>query len=475
MISIFNELLTFRALATTAVMTLLLGFLILTMRRHVRSVDLTAYFGLVILVDFSFFLALLARGTTLVSDAQEWHRLAAHAATYLLGDSTVATSYVAGKEGYIWILGSLYALGGNAPVLAIVLNVVARVVTLFAVAKSTEVMCLRGGIAPEHTRTAVRAAATLCALLPSFFIWSPQVLRESLTIMCVALAAAAAFIGVVRNQALLTMLAMAPVALLVWVRASLGLSVGVAVLLALIYTWLGSAKYSRELRILYAAGVALSLPISLAWLTATIGLSSERIVASTAELSETASSGFPGLSWDATLPQVLAATVPRVLIGPFPWEWRPTGVMILAIIEWACWVLVLFLAWRGMRNARPGEPLRGVAWMIPFFVALTAAIMIGLCLTVANYGLLARFRPMGVIGLIPVAALGWVRLRAAVTPTRPGGPRQRPLPRRFASRALTHQGRPVTAANPRSGSPRRQIETRPAPEDRLTHNAVHHL
>lgn len=406
MYTVFDGLARFQTLTTLAIMALLTIHLAILAAKHIHSVRILKFLGLSVLLDAGFFVALTIRTTVLQRDAQLWHMLATEAAQFLTGATNISVTYVDGKEGYIWLLGAVYAVGGNSPILALALNSTARLVTVFCIAKSTEVMCETADFTVEQRNKVVTAAAILTAVLPAFAVWAPQVLRESLTIMCVALAATLAFVGIIRGHGFLVLLASLPMLLLVWLRSSLGISVSVALVVAVTYTFLGKLRYSTELRAGLVLTSLVTLPYSLAWLTSTLGLTSDRIVNSTAELSETASSGFPGLGWDATLPQVISITAPRVAIGPFPWEMSLSGAMMLAQLEWLCWIVVLILVSRALRLARRNELLETTSWMVPFFVVLSGAILVGLMLTVANYGILARFRPIATVAVLPIASLG---------------------------------------------------------------------
>lgn len=397
----------------------------------IESISVVRYQVMSVVVDAIVFVGLSVRSTELVRDAREWHILAMAAERYLSGTTTMAVSYVSGKEGYIWILGLVYTIGGVAPILAVALNSCARVTTVFCTAKSAEVMCEEAGLTAEQTRVGVGRAALITAVLPSFALWAPQVLRESLTVMCVSLIVLLVFVAVMRKHLYLLVLAVLPLALLTWIRSTLGLSVAFAVAVAAIYFYLGRSPRGEQVRRAFLVVAFVSLPLSLSFIMNALGLTAERIVGSTAELAETASSGFPGLGWHATLPQIFSITVPRVFIGPFPWELRPSGVMLLAGLEWLCWVYVLVMASRTIRMAHNDGPLTGAAWVMPFFILVTGLILIGLSMTVANYGILARFRPIAVVALVPVAGLGALwdpEVMRKMRKSRERRPRRAPVP-----------------------------------------------
>ena len=112
--------------------------------------------------------------------------------------------------------------------------------------------------------------------------------------------------------------------------------------------------------------------------------------------------------------------------------------MLLAMMEFACWAFIVILAARAIVNVR-AEALRRY---FPIFIVLAAVIFTGLVFAVGSYGILARFRPIVTVVLLPVAALGaWPGWRARETSgwRRAGG---RSMPREtIAGREAWEQSR----------------------------------
>lgn len=365
--------------------------------------------GAGVYLDVLLFVVLFAADGYLSNDAQLWHSLGALAAEHLSGDLTAQGSSALqkdGKEGYIWILGGLYFFGGATPALGICLNLIARVTTVAMVAFTTqELIDASGADAPTSERASL-IAGFLTALLPAFAIWSPQLLREALTVFLLSCALACAVTFLTRGQIRFVFLMLVPIAVLAWVRQTLGISVCVALLAGLAYTALGGSRHGKALRVFGLIALLPALPLLLRTVLTIIGIDEDRIVGSTSELSETASSGFPGLNRDASVPQVLLITLPRVLAGPFPWELSPSMVMLLAAAELACWIVVLVFTTIGLWQFTGSGPLHRGAWIIPIFAVTATALVVGLSLITGNYGLLARFRPAATMTLIPLATVG---------------------------------------------------------------------
>jgi len=360
-----------------------------------------------VIVDVAIRLTTYTINPRLLADELFWHTLASAAARYFRGESAMATSSVEGKDGYVWVLGALYAAGGATPLLAIVLNIMAHVLLVGVAARSTRILVDQSDLsAPVASRT-VAAAAYLTAILPSFTWWTPNVLRETITLLLIASAVMLATKSLASGRAYPMVLAAGCLALLTWIRGTLGISVTLALMAALMFVWFGRSRYHALLRFVsLVLLVLIGMPIVVA-ITAFLDISADNIAIRTAELSETASSGFTGLGSSLDVGSIVRIIAPRVAFGPFPWELTTSGVMLLAAVELACWLLVLFFAWRGIRLTKPRGILHGSRWLIPIYIVVAFAILFGLMFTVGNYGILARFRPIPTIVLVPLAGLGF--------------------------------------------------------------------
>lgn len=351
---------------------------------------------------------------SLAADAHLWHSLGTIASRSLTEDvSSQYSSVLAkeGKEGYIWILGFLYSVGGPVPLLGISLNLIARSLTIVVLARTTQEIAGAAQLSEELTERSVLAAAYLTALLPCFTIWAPQLLRESLTVLLIATTMCAA-VMLSRKQSLLPVLVLiAAASLLTWIRQTLGISIGIAVGAGLLFVVMGRSLHARVLRVVLSVAAIPMIPLLFQQIMTLIGMDADSIVGTTADLSETASSGFPGLSDGTSLAGVFGITLPRVIAGPFPWEMSLDIAMLLALVDLACWLLVLLTGLIVIRNFGPDQPLGRANWMLPLFLITTGALVLGLSMIAGNYGLLARFRPTATILMIPLSAL-WFAFRS---------------------------------------------------------------
>lgn len=319
-------------------------------------------------------------------DAVEYHATAARFAAYWSGDLALSPSFsvAVGKEGWSLILASIYYFVGPYPLLGIVFNAVASGISTALVASAT----VRLGW-PQHAR-----AAAWLTLMPAFLIWSSQLLRESLAWMLSALALWAGA-GLVRKalfrDAVWLVLAVAGT---LWIRGSLA-----AVILAGVIAGVVMARRRVPVPIVLtiAAGAVVGGPLLARLGTITGGMDIEQINAARRSLSQ-ANSGFATAAYSSPgeLITSLPSTLPRVLVGPYPWE--IVNLPVVSVIDWAAWVATVWLAWRGWRHV--DDRARWFPLVSSMFLLVAVAVTSG------NYGTMARIRVQAVIFLLPLAAAG---------------------------------------------------------------------
>ena len=387
---------------------------ILTLAVAVRSVH-SARIGIPVALSVFTSTSLLIVNTAfqpfLSNDQATWHQLGVAAADYLTGASGQSVDYVAGKEGYIWLLGGIYAIAGKVPLVPIALNMLLHALLVITVAKTSVEVSDSFQVSAKVKARSVRAAAFATAMLPSIVIWVPLLLRESFTMFAIS-ASTLCVIRYSRSRRFGYLIAAFPLLLsLYWVRDSLALAVLFALCVGGVFIALRASKYSVLLRIALIAAAVIAFPRLLAILDSTIGVNAESVTATTAELSSIADSGFSGLGYNATLFEVLATTGPRVLFGPFPWEFELTGVMLLAFVEGAIWIVVLVMAARAVLVGRKSRRVEDSAFddltVSPILLIVAAIVLLSLMLSVGNYGILARFRPSALVLIIPIASVSY--------------------------------------------------------------------
>lgn len=360
-------------------------------------------------IDAVMLLVLSSSNGQLANDAVLWHNFgvdgAEHMQHMLAGEASEPPSKE-GKEGYVWILGTLYLFGGATPMLGIALNVALRVFTVLAMMFTVKSVLAATSLSVGGVNRIAAGSGIITALMPAFAFWSPQLLRESITIflMVGALGSATRFVLTRRPGALLFLAAM--VLILGWVRQSLGISFGFAVSAGIAYCLLGQSARMASLRIwLLVISIPL-FPVALQSLMSIVDVDSDGIVGGAVELSEESVSGFPGLAEVRTVPEVLLVSFPRVFMGPFPWELSANSVMLLALMEQLCWITTAFFSVLAVHQFKRKPELSPASWIVPLYVITAVALIVGFSITVGNYGLLARFRPMATASLLPVACIG---------------------------------------------------------------------
>jgi len=380
--------------------------IVLCLSRAVKSTRIQSAVLAAAIVDVLVLLTLMLVSRDISGDSIAWHELGTEASEYLTGRERAPVSYVEGKEGYVWILGLIYSVTGPAPIAAIVFSIFCHLLTVVTVAKTTEIVLSSSRLSAAPIGAATFRAGLIAALLPSFVWWTPHVLRESLTVSLVS--ASLLFLSdiLVNRRALLLPLLLGALCVLSWVRGSLGMVVTVSLLASHVYVVVGRSHHRGLLRALLASVLIACIALFGDTFSEALGAAEEKAAGTTDELAAIASSGFPGLGRHAQLTDVIMVTGPRVLVGPFVWEFRVSSVMLLATVELACWLIVVVFAVRGIRLAYRTQALEPISWIFPVALIVAAVILVGLMFTVGNYGILARYRPIATVVLVPFASIG---------------------------------------------------------------------
>lgn len=381
--------------------------------RRTRSPSLFAAVLLAVTLDTFLGITLGSFYGSLRNDSATWHWLASNAADYLAGRSHEKVSYVEGKEGYVWILGGLYAVSGSSPLVAVAFGVSCHAFLILTTSATAKLLVGVTRLSSNTAENVVRTSAYLTAMLPVFIWWAPQVLRESLSILLVSLSVCLIVSSLARRRMYPVVIAVVVLAVLWWVRSSLGMMVAIALLASVIYILLRRSKYHFILRLTLIAVTVASIPVLQAEFNNSINATGKSIAVSTAELSEIASSGFGGLTAGSSLGNIFMITAPRVLFGPFVWEFSSSPVMLLAFTELACWIFIVVTSMRGANFLCKDTSLQKAYWLLPAFFVVVLFILVGLTFTVGNYGILSRLRPIATTVLIPLSSIGLVHMRAA--------------------------------------------------------------
>lgn len=333
----------------------------------------------------------------LAPDVRLYDNLGQFAASYISGSSAQGPAFSVGKEGWVWILGGIYAGLGHMPEIGIVLNAAAMGLAVLVVADTTRLV----GWPQASYR-----AAMLTGFAPILLFYGSLLLREALATLLVALIinAAARILGA--NATLGVVGLLASLAGLLWIRGTLAIILGAALFPAL---WLATRK-SRGATSWGLASLG-ALLIAIGPLSSRLSLISaidvDRINIVRSSLARGTSTTF-GAVTDFSSPLDALTSMPRLfpraLLGPFPWEWS-IGFAPL-ILDALMWWAVVYLGILGWQRARPREG----RWLcvVPAIVLLAA-----LAITSGNYGALSRHRALVLPSIIPLVAMATIRQGAA--------------------------------------------------------------
>lgn len=340
-------------------------------------------------------LAILAVAGLYLPDAFTYDRVAREYVAFWNHMQDVPPSFALGKEGWVLILACIYRWFGAAPALGIIFNATLTGLTAAIVMATT----VRLGW-PSYART-----AGLLILMPGF-LYSSTLLRESAAWILTALAAWAAAGLITKGGGVgNTLWLIASFAGMLWIRGSVAAPIGGALLVGLLLA-------RRRVPVALFVGLCGALLIGGPLVARTTSLwgraDLEHINASRSQLSE-ARSGFETTvySTPVDLVEKLPLTLPRAVLGPYPWELG--ALPPSATLDWLSWSLLLVWTWRGLLRSR------GRSFLLVVVPALSLLAAIGA--TSGNYGTLVRLRSQAAILLIPLAAAGVRHRRPADPPT----------------------------------------------------------
>lgn len=298
-----------------------------------------------------------------------------------------------GKEGWPSLLAWIYSTYGHAPHLGLLINCVFGALTVSLV----------GSLAAQ-LGTPKRLAAWIWSVFPFSILWGSLLLREAITWFLLVLFTLA-IVRVARKSAIWPAAGLAASALtaLFLFRGTLAITVGAAGLLAVAI--LGKHVKSTIVATGILAILVLATPLGSRAINIITSFSLDSINTSRLALGTTASTGWPVIEITDVNSAIstLFIAMPRVLLGPFPWEWPTVGIILA--FDALCWLLVAWGIIMGIRQARRSELL------IPLLIA--AAILGALIVTSGNYGTSQRLRIQATVILVPVVAAGFTRSRSA--------------------------------------------------------------
>jgi hypothetical protein len=290
-----------------------------------------------------------------------------------------------GKWGWPTVLGVAYrVVGTDNPYVGIAINVVIAYLALLLAAAA--------GCRIWGTRRWSWWMGAPFVLSPTVLLFSPSLSRETWVWLSVAIAMHGLIFLLERRRLLGLVVLMSGCLIVYWIRTPMAAILLGAAVAAVVLAWIwrrwGTWPAVVSLVVMAVVGQRLIVVA----LTA-IGLTPEALFIARDYLAESATTGFPPS--DPLTPGGLAMSLLRVGIGPLPWELRPAPVWGWVLVNWAFWIAVVVAAVVAVRRA--GLTATRLALLV-----FAAVILVGLALSLTNYGIVVRMRATVVIALLPL-------------------------------------------------------------------------
>lgn len=381
------------ALALTCLLILWFG---LASTRH--GTQMQGALAMAFVANVALFMLYLDVFGTLRTDEPVWHASGVEARELLLGERGGDLSARGDKQGYAWLAGLMYLVFGEMPMVLITLNVALHFLGIASLVRSVCNFGTALKLPSEVTRWAGRTSAWALAIAPGVLLWGPQVMRETLSLFLVCLGLEGLTLLMKGRLLKGSALALGACWMLYQVRGGVGVGLTIAVLVGAVLAvkLKGRFGWERRVSLLMASGVLGGAAMVVSGIDAR--LSGASLAQEMQYLSRTADTGFGGSYGESPWATVLTTNLPRVLFGPFPWEWSAQFGIVLAMADALVWIPFLFLAGR-LALDFSGEQRRLIVAVLGFTAVLVGVLAVG----VSNYGMLSRLRP---IALPPLIMLG---------------------------------------------------------------------
>ncbi|QGU01011.1 hypothetical protein CKALI_00550 [Corynebacterium kalinowskii] len=348
----------------------------------------------------------------LENDELSWHRQGTVAAKVILGQQQLKEGvFGIGKAGYSWLVGAMYSVVGEIPFVMLFLNTCLFILLVPLLMAIAENLTASLDLDPNVQARALRFSGFFIAAVPTIVFWTPRLLRETLTMFLIAVAIYSLLKLIeTKHFGFLVSLGLS-ISVLITIRAQIGIGLAAAVALAMAVSSILKIRgaLTRTL-VLVPLIVIFGL---LAWNGATSirDIDLKQTAAANRELAsaDSAFSGAESLGQANSIVDVLLFNFPRVLLGPFPNEVNPSGVMLLATFSNFFWLLALYFGLKklpGLLSSNVGseaKKLRSIVVLLVFF----AVLIFMTSFSAGNYGLVIRMRLMSFVPIIPLAGLGF--------------------------------------------------------------------
>jgi hypothetical protein len=319
-----------------------------------------------------------------VSDAIVYDRDGASIARFLRGEDGFPTM-LPGHAAWPILLGAIYFVFGDHQLLGLVIN--AGFVGLASVFVNRTAVEFAGAVSPKLSVAAI-------LLMPLVLLYGPSLMREALSWFGVSLLGCGAAMMITRRLAGPSIL-VAGALVSIAIRPTLGLFVTLASLGAVVVI-----RLLQRRRFLQVAAVVLGSALGTYFLgpsAITVLSFSPAFVEDNRDYLAGAATGFvaPAAPVTGTLGLGITGllTLPRAVLGPLPSEIGPEPVWLWVIVNTAYWFGLLALVVIRFR----GRPEVGAVLLL-----ITSIAMVGIAITLTNYGIVVRMRGMAMFLMLPL-------------------------------------------------------------------------
>lgn len=337
----------------------------------------------------------------LSGDATAYESSARELVVYWTGEGALGRIAADGKQSLVVIVAILYWLGPPHPLVALLFLSALQGLLPSVLYLST----VNFGF-----RRSARTAAWVAAILPQIALWSPWLRREGLSFVLLGLLVLS-FSMVYREQWLQgACVGAVGVSMLWWTRPQLVL-VWTAGMTVTALSCLAKRMLTRQGRVTFDAFAIPLFLIGASVLVAGVSLGAssagevlnrervEQIVRSnSAPTQELAVYTVEELGteredmWTNWAPRVL------MVLGPWPTEWQTIGRAVAGLDGVA--LLITYGLAVALAATKPGA-----RWMVTILLSSTVPLMVGIAVTLANWGIVSRVRAHVFVLLIPALAV----------------------------------------------------------------------
>jgi hypothetical protein len=369
-------------------LVVIVGFVVASITFAARRLGVPVAPPLIVFIVLSLigmvFVATVGANVFAVTDAIVYDRDASAIADFLRGDGRFP-KMLPGHAAWPILLGGIYYAFGDHPLLGLVLN--SGIVGVAVVFVSRAAVEFSGAVSARLTVAAI-------LLMPLALLYGPSLMREAISWLGIAMLGCGAALTVTRLRAGPVILAAGGL-VSISIRPTLGLfvtlaAVGTAVAVRLLM------RRRFALLAVVVVGSALGAYFLGPSVITVLEFSPEYVEDNRDDLA-LAATGFDvpttGLTGSIGLTLTGLLTLPRAVLGPLPSEVGPEPVWLWVIANTLYWFALLVLVIVRYR----GRPEVGAVLLLT-----TGMALVGIAITLTNYGIVVRMRGMPMFLMLPL-------------------------------------------------------------------------